>query len=76
MIKGQTNGKFSSEFFLSMLGMGGGSLCAIFSDAQWVQIAVPSLSAVCGASYSHSRGIVKKALTGAEAVKAVGKQKD
>ena len=71
MIKGQTNGKFSSEFFLSMLGMVGGILCAIFSDAQWVQIAGPILSAVCGA-----RGIVKKALTGAEAVKAVGKQKD
>ena len=73
MIKGKTNGKLSSEFFISILGMCGGILCAIFSDSQWAQIGGPILAAVCGASYSQSRATVKRALASAEAVSSVGK---
>ena len=73
MIQGQTNGKFSSEFFISILGMCGGILCAVFSDSQWAQIGGPILAAVCGASYSQSRATVKRALASAEAVKEAAK---
>jgi len=73
MIKGKTNGKFSSEFFISILGMCGGILCAVFSDSQWAQIGGPILAAVCGASYSQSRATVKRALASAEAVKEAAK---
>jgi hypothetical protein len=76
MIKNATNGKLSSEFFISMLGMVGGILCALFSDAQWVQIAGPILSAVCGASYSQARATVKKSIAGAEGLKAVREAAD
>ena len=68
MIQGKTNGKFSSEFFISILGMCGGILCAVFSDSQWAQVGGPILAAVCGASYSQSRATVKRALASAEAV--------
>ncbi len=73
MIQGKTNGKFSSEFFISILGMCGGILCAIFSDSQWAQVGGPILAAVCGASYSQSRATVKRALASAEAVSQVKK---
>ena len=73
MIQGKTNGKFSSEFFISVLGMCGGILCAIFSDSQWAQVGGPILAAVCGASYSQSRATVKRALASAEAVSQVKK---
>ena len=73
MITGKTNGKFSSEFFISILGMCGGILCAIFSDSQWAQVGGPILAAVCGASYSQSRATVKRALASAEAVSQVKK---
>ena len=73
MIQGQTNGKFSSEFFISILGMCGGILCAVFSDSQWAQIGGPILAAVCGASYSQSRATVKRDLASAEAVKEAAK---
>lgn len=73
MIQGKTNGKFSSEFFISILGMCGGILCAVFSDSQWAQIGGPILAAVCGASYSQSRATVKRALASAEAVKEAAK---
>ena len=73
MIQGKTNGKFSSEFFISILGMCGGILCAVFSDSQWAQIGGPILAAVCGASYSQSSATVKRALASAEAVKEAAK---
>ena len=69
MIKGKTNGLKSSEFLLTLLGMVGGCLCAIFAESQWAQVGGPLLAAVCGASYSQSRATVKRALSQAEAVK-------
>lgn len=76
MLKGATSGRYSSEFFLSVIGMVGGVLCAIFSDSQWAIIGGPILSALCGASYSQSRATVKRALLAKQAaaeVSAVGK---
>ena len=76
MIQGKTNGKLSSEFFISILGMCGGVLCAVFSDRQWAIIGGPILAAICGASYSQSRATVKRALLAKQAaaeVAAVGK---
>jgi len=73
MIKGKTNGLKSSEFLMTLLGMIGGCLCAIFSDSQWAQVGGPILAAICGASYSQSRATVKRALASAEAVSSVGK---
>ena len=73
MIKGKTNGLKSSEFLLTLFGMVGGVLCAVFAESQWAQVGGPLLSAVCGASYSQSRATVKRALASAEAVASVGK---
>ena len=73
MIKGKTNGLKSSEFLLTLLGMLGGVVCAIFAESQWAQVGGPLLAAVCGASYSQSRATVKRALASAEAVASVGK---
>ena len=69
MIQGKTNGLKSSEFLLTLLGMVGGILCAIFSESQWSEICGTVLAMVCGASYSQSRATVKRALSQAEAVK-------
>ena len=69
MIQGKTNGLKSSEFLLTLLGMLGGVVCAIFAESQWAQVGGPLLAAVCGASYSQSRATVKRALSQAEAVK-------
>ena len=71
MLKGATAGKYSSEFFLSVLGMIGGVLCAIFSDSQWAIIGGPLLAALCGASYSQSRATVKRALLAKQAAAEV-----
>ena len=73
MIQGKTNGLKSSEFLMTLLGMIGGCLCAMFSDSQWAQVGGPILAAVCGASYSQSRATVKRALASAEAVKEAAK---
>jgi len=73
MIQGKTNGLRSSEFLMTLLGMCGGILCAVFSDSQWAQVGGPILAAVCGASYSQSRATVKRALASAEAVSQVKK---
>ena len=73
MIKGKTNGLKSSEFLVTLLGLVGGCLCAIFSDSQWAQVGGPILAAICGASYSQSRATVKRALASAEAVKEAAK---
>ena len=73
MIQGKTSGLKSSEFLLSLVGMVGGILCAIFSDSQWAEIGGPLLAAVCGASYSQSRATVKRALASAEAVSSAKK---
>ena len=76
MIKGKTNGLKSSEFLLTLLGMVGGVLCAVFAESQWAQVGGPLLAAVCGASYSQSRATVKRALASAEAVSSVGKSSE
>jgi len=76
MIKGKTSGLKSSEFLLTLLGMAGGVLCAIFSDSQWSEICGTLLAMVCGASYSQSRATVKRALAGAEAISSAGKSED
>ena len=73
MIQGKTSGLKSSEFLLSLVGMVGGILCAIFSDSQWAEIGGPLLAAICGASYSQSRATVKRALASAEAVSSAKK---
>ena len=73
MIKGKTNGLKSSEFLLTLLGMLGGVVCAIFAESQWAQVGGPILAAVCGASYSQSRATVKRALASAEAVSSAKK---
>jgi len=73
MIKGKTNGLKSSEFLLTIAGLICGALAAVFADSEWVKICGPIAAAVLGASYNHSRAMVKKALTGAEAVQAMGK---
>ena len=73
MIKGKTNGLKSSEFLVTLLGLVGGVLCAVFAESQWAQVGGPLLAAVCGASYSQSRATVKRALASAEAVSSVGK---
>ena len=71
MISGQTSGKFSSEFFISVLGMLGGVLCAMFSESQYAIIGGPILAAICGASYSQSRATVKRALLAKQAAAEV-----
>ena len=84
MIKGVTKGVKSTEFWISMLGMVGGIVCAVFAEAQWAQVAGAILSAVCGKSYADSRKTVKAALAlgaakvdaariAGEATEAVGK---
>ena len=79
-LSGKTNGFKSSELWISLAGMIGGILCAIFSDSQWAQVGGPILTAICGASYTQSRATVKKALAGAEALKeassTVGKSEE
>ena len=87
MIQGVTKGIKSTEFWISMLGMVGGIVCAVFAEAQWAQVAGAILSAVCGKSYADSRKTVKAALAlgsakvdaariTAEATEAVGKSKE
>ena len=73
MIQGKTTGLKSSEFLLTLLGMLGGVVCAIFAESQWAQVGGPLLAAVCGASYSQSRATVKRALASAEAVASAKK---
>ena len=75
MIQGKTNGLKSSEFLLTLLGMVGGVVCAIFAESQWAQVGGPLLAAVCGASYSQSRATVKRALASADTDASVGKSK-
>ena len=87
MIQGVTKGIKSTEFWISLVGMVGGIICAVFAEAQWAQVAGAILSAVCGKSYADSRKTVKAALAlgsakvdaariTAEATEAVGKSKD
>ena len=66
MIQGKTNGLKSSEFLLTLLGMVGGVLCAVFSGSQWAEIGGAVLASVCGASYSQARATVKRAIASAE----------
>ena len=87
MIQGVTKGIKSTEFWISLVGMVGGIVCAVFAEARWAQVAGAILSAVCGKSYADSRKTVKAALAlgsakvdaariTAEATEAVGKSKD
>ena len=76
MIKGKTNGLKSSEFLLTILGLVCGALAAVFADSEWVKNCGPNAAAVLGVSYNHSRGVVKRALAGAEAVQSMGKSQD
>ena len=84
MIQGVSKGIKSTEFWISLVGMVGGIVCAVFAEAQWAQVAGAILSAVCGKSYADSRKTVKAALAlgsakvdaariTAEAPEAVGK---
>ena len=86
MIKGQTKGIKSTEFWVSILGMLVGTLCALFSDSQWAQVAGPIAAVICGAAYTNARKTVKAAIAlgaaqvdaariAAEASDAVGKPK-
>lgn len=76
MIKGKTSGIKSSEFLVTILGLILGALAAIFSDSELVKIGGPIVAVFLGASYNHSRGMVKRALAGAEAVQSMGKSQD
>ena len=87
MIQGVTKGIKSTEFWISLVGMVGGIICAVFAEAQWAQVAGAILSAVCGKSYADSRKTVKAALAlgsakvdaariTAEATEAVGKTEE
>ena len=87
MIQGVTKGIKSTEFWISLVGMVGGIICAVFAEAQWAQVAGAILSAVCGKSYAESRKTVKAALAlgsakvdaariTAEATEAVGKSEE
>ncbi len=76
MIKGRTNGLKSSEFLLTIAGLICGALAAVFADSEWVKIGGPIAAALIGSSYTLSRGMVKKALVGAEAVQALGKSQE
>ena len=62
MIKGATKGIKSTEFWISIIGMVGGILCAVFAETQWAPVAGLLLSAVCGKSYADSRKTVKAAI--------------
>jgi hypothetical protein len=70
---GKTNGKKSSEYWLSLLGTVGAigiTLAEVFvgSGNQWVMLAAAALGVFCPASYSASRAKVKAALMASEAV--------
>ena len=62
MIKGMTKGIKSSEFIVSILGVVGGLVCALFSESEWVPMVALLLTAVCGKTYTDSRKTVKAAL--------------
>jgi hypothetical protein len=87
MISGQTKGIKSTEFWVSILGMLAGTLCALFSDSQWAQVAGPIAAVICGAAYTNARKTVKAAIAlggakvdaariASEATEAVGKSKE
>tara|TARA_R110000851_G_scaffold310783_2_gene470758 strand:- start:932 stop:1195 length:264 start_codon:yes stop_codon:yes gene_type:complete len=62
MIKGMTKGIKSSEFIVSILGVVGGLVCALFSESEWVPMVALLLTAVCGKTYTDSRKTVKAAI--------------
>ena len=52
-------GIHSTEFWINLVGVLGGVLVASLGDSQWGAIAGSILSAVCGASYTAGRSVVK-----------------
>ena len=50
----------SSEFYLNLVGLVGGLILASIGEGTWSQIVGGILSAVCGASYTAGRSLVKK----------------
>ena len=53
------NGIRSSEFWLNIIGLVGGLTIACLGESQWTAMAGAVLSAVCGASYTYGRSMVK-----------------
>jgi hypothetical protein len=52
-------GIHSTEFWLNLIGVLGGVITAMMGESQWAVIAGSILSAVCGASYTAGRSVVK-----------------
>ena len=52
-------GIHSTEFWLNLVGVLGGVIIAAMGDSQWSALAGSILSAVCGASYTAGRSVVK-----------------
>ena len=52
-------GIHSSEFWINLIGVLGGVITASMGQNQWAVIAGSILSAVCGASYTAGRSVVK-----------------
>ena len=52
-------GIHSSEFWLNLVGVLGGVITATMGGSQWAAVAGAILSAVCGASYTAGRSVVK-----------------
>ena len=57
----------STEFWLNLVGMVSGIVLAAMGDNQWTTLAGSVLSAICGASYSLGRSMIKSTETTAAA---------
>ena len=68
-------GIHSSEFWLNLVGVLGGVIIGMMGDNQWAVMAGSVLSAVCGASYTAGRSVVKSRETLLKAAVESTKQK-
>jgi len=68
-------GVHSSEFWINLIGVLGGVITATMGDSQWAAVAGAILSAVCGASYTAGRSVVKSRETLLKAAVASTQQK-